>query len=63
MSNDEETIKLFKAKNAYIAGALDSWAIIIEENPEMIQTIVKEMKEMANMLKKSAGVVIFKDAN
>lgn len=63
LSNNDEIIKFNKAKNAYIAGHLDSWAIILEENPEMQSTIIKDMKEMANSLKKSAGVVILKDAN
>ncbi len=63
MSFDEKVVKLNKAKNAFIAGALDSWAIIIEESPEMIPTIIKDMKEMALSLKKSAGVIILNDAS
>lgn len=51
--------KINNAKNAFIAGCLDSWAIIIEENPELIPTVIKDMKEIANSLKKSAGVIIF----
>ena len=61
MSHDSEFIKLNNAKNAFIAGSLDSWAIIIKENPEMIPTVIKDMKEMALSLKKSAGVLIFQD--
>lgn len=61
MLNFDEAVRLNKAKNAFVAGALDSWAIMLEENPEMTSTIIKDMKEMANSLKKSAGVVIFKD--
>ncbi len=61
MLNSDEFIRLNKAKNAFVAGALDSWAIMLEENPEMASTIIKDMKEMAEFLKKSAGVVIFKD--
>ena len=51
--------RMNNAKNAFIAGALDSWAILLQENPEMISTITKDMKEMASSLKKSAGVLIF----
>lgn len=53
--------KFNKAKNAYIAGALDTWAIMIQENPEMNYIVIREMKEMALLLKKSAGVIIFDD--
>ncbi len=63
MSYDNEQDKLNKAKNAYIAGSIDSWAIIIEENPEMIPIIIKQMKEMAQSLKKSAGVIFLKNAS
>jgi len=59
MSYDGETIRCIKAKNAFIAGSLDSWAIIMEEQPEMIPTIINQMKEMALSLKKYAGVTIF----
>lgn len=55
-------MKFNKAKNAYIAGHLDSWAIMLEEDPEMQSIVIKDMKEMAKLLKKSAGVVILKDA-
>ena len=58
----ELDIQVLKAKNAFVAGALDSWAIIIEECPEMIPSIIKQMREMSKSLKKSAGVVIFDDA-
>lgn len=51
--------KLNKAKNAFFAGALDSWAIILDENPEMMGIVIKDMKKLANSLKKSAGVIIF----
>lgn len=61
MSYDNEFLKLYKAKNAFIAGSLDSWAFIIEECPEMIPTIIKDMKDMALSLKKSAGVIILND--
>jgi len=63
LSNNDEWVEFNKAKNAYIAGHLDSWAIMLEEDPEMRSTIIKDMKEMANSLKKSAGVVILKDAD
>jgi len=53
--------KFHNAKNAFLAGALDSWSIILEENPEMYHTVIKDMKEMATALKKSAGVIIFKE--
>ncbi len=43
---------------AYLAGHLDSWAIIIEENPEMISTISNDMKQLATNLKKISGVTI-----
>lgn len=61
MSQDNNYHNLNKAKNAFIAGALDSWAIILQENPEMIQTVTKDMQEMANALKKSAGVLFLKN--
>ena len=57
-----ERLKKFNnAKNAFVAGALDTWAILLEENPEMIHTVIKDMKEMATSLKKSSGVIIFKE--
>lgn len=59
MTETEDILKAIKAKNAYIAGCLDSWAIIIEENPEMTKIVIKDMKELADSLKKSAGVIIF----
>lgn len=43
---------------AYLAGLLDSWAIIIEENPEMISTVSNDMKQLATNLKKISGVTI-----
>jgi len=54
----DEMSKVNKSNNAYIAGCLDSWAVIIEENPEMTKTIIKDMQELAAILKKSAGVVM-----
>jgi len=63
LSNNDEIIKFNKAKNAYIAGHLDSWAVMLEDDPEMKSIVIKDMKEMANSLKKSAGVVILKDAD
>ncbi len=61
MLQDSPIEQLQKAKNAFIAGALDSWAIILEENPEMTKIIIKDMKKLSDSLKKSAGVVIFKE--
>ena len=64
MSKEEEIHRLKRfhnAKNAFVAGALDSWSIILEENPEMRHTVIRDMKEMATALKKSAGVIIFKE--
>ena len=61
MTEIEELKKMHNAKNAFIAGALDSWSIILEENPEMRHSIIIHMKEMATALKKSAGVIIFKE--
>jgi len=54
--------KVNKANNGYIAGCLDSWAILIEKKPEMKNTIIKDMQELAALLRKSAGVVM-SDAN
>ena len=62
MTKEVDDLKRFhNAKNAFVAGALDSWSIILEENPEMCHTVIKDMKEMATALKKSAGVIIFKE--
>ena len=47
-----------KANNAFLAGCLDSWAIIMEENPEKIKDIILYMKKLSHSLKKSAGVTI-----
>ncbi len=55
----ENIEKMLKAKNAFIAGCLDSWAVMLEHDPEFTKTIIKDMKELADSLKKSAGVVIF----
>ena len=41
--------RMNNAKNAFIAGCLDSWAVIIEENPELIPTVIKDMKELAHL--------------
>ena len=57
----EIMIRANKAKNAFLAGCLDSWAIILEENPEMKKTIIADMKELAASLKKSAGVIILEN--
>ena len=61
MTELEELQKRHNAKIAFIAGAIDSWSIILEENPEMCHTVIKGIKEMATALKKSAGVTIFKE--
>lgn len=53
-----ETRDMIKAMMAFVGGSLDSWAIIIEENPELAQTVVKDMKHMAAGLRKFAGVTI-----
>ncbi len=53
-----ETRDMIKAGWAYIGGSLDSWAIILEENPEMQETVIKDMKEMAAKLREKAGVTI-----
>lgn len=63
MSNNNEIIKFNKAKNAFIAGCLNSWAVMLEDDPEMKSIVIKDMREMANKLKKSAGVIILKDAD
>ena len=54
----KEVSQLQKALFAYIGGSLDSWAIILEENPEMKNTVIKDMKEMAANFRKKAGVTI-----
>ena len=56
MTPDE--IKAFKAKNAFFAGVLDSWAVILEIGPEMTDKVIVDMKEMATSLKKSSGVLL-----
>ena len=61
MTEADELQKMHNAKNAFIAEALDSWSIILEENPEMFHTVIIHMREMATALKKSAGVIIFKE--
>lgn len=43
---------------AYLAGTLDSWAIILDENPEMQETIIKDMKTLAKKLREKAGVTV-----
>jgi len=61
MTEVNELKKIHNAKIAFIAGALDSWSIILEENPEMCHTVITHMRKMATALKKSAGVTIFKE--
>ena len=61
MTEVDDLKKMQNAKNAFIAGALDSWSIILEKNPEMCHTVIIHMREMATALKKSAGVIIFKE--
>jgi len=57
--NSVENIeKLLKAKNAYIAGCLDMWAAMLETDPEITETVIKNMDDLAVLLKKNAGVVI-----
>ena len=58
---DEDLQRFQKAKNAYLAGALDVWASILENNPEMKSAVIEEMKEIALLLKKSAGIIIWED--
>jgi len=55
----ENVERLLKAKNAFIAGCLDSWAVMLDQDPEFTRTIIKDMRELADSLKKSAGVVMF----
>ncbi len=54
----KELNQLQKALFAYLGGTLDSWAIIIEENPELISTVIKDMKELAAKLRKISGVTV-----
>lgn len=53
--------KEHNAKIAFIAGCLDAWGIMLEDNPEMTQNIISNMKTLANSLKKSSGVKFKKD--
>ena len=50
--------KMNQGKMAYIAGMLDSWAVTIKENPELISNVVTDMQHLADSLKKSAGVTV-----
>jgi len=47
-----------KAYWAHIAGALDVWAVMIEDNPEMIPSITRDMKDLSKNIKKLTGVTI-----
>ena len=58
----ENIEKLTKANNAYIAKCLDMWAAMIESDPEMTKTVIKNMDDLAALLRKSTGVVMI-DAN
>ena len=49
---------MIKAMMAFTGGSLDSWAVILEENPEMKETVITDMKKMAAGLRKFAGVTI-----
>jgi len=53
---DSTTQKEHNAKIAFIAGCLDAWAIMLEDNPEMTSNVIRNMKTLANSLKKSSGV-------
>jgi len=54
--SDSPRQKEHNAKIAFIAGCLDAWAIMLEDNPERTQNIISNMKTLANSLKKSSGV-------
>jgi len=56
MTPDE--IKAYKAKNAFLAGVLDSWAVTLEICPEMRDKVITDMKDFATSLKKSSGVLL-----
>lgn len=53
--------KTHKAKIAFIAGVLDGWAITLEDNPEMTSNVIRNMKTLANSLKKTSGVKFKKE--
>lgn len=61
MSSDNELVRLHNAVKASIAGHLDSWAVMLEDDPEMKNIVIKDMKKMATSLKKSAGVIFAND--
>jgi len=56
-----EIIKANQAKDAFVAGALETWANMLEIEPEMQSSVIKDMREMVSFLKKSAGLVNLKD--
>ena len=60
-SPDTEISNAWKAKSVFISGALDSWAVTLEENPEMLKFVIKDMKELAESLRNSGGVVILRN--
>ena len=58
---DKNIQKEHNAKIAFIAGTLDGWAVMLEENPEMTSDVIRNMKTLANSLKKNSGVKFKKD--
>jgi len=55
--SDIENIQIeHYAKLAFIAGVLDGWTMMLEDNPEMISDVISNMKTLANSLKKTSGV-------
>ena len=61
MLDTNEIIKANQAKDAFVAGALETWANMLEIEPEMQSSVIKDMREMVSFLKKSAGLVNLKD--
>lgn len=57
--NDSDYQKIKDARTAFIAGALESWANILENKPEKKSYIIEQMKFLALSLKKSAKLTQF----
>jgi len=59
----ENIKKLVKANNGYVAGCLYTWAILLHDEPAMKDTIIKDMKKLADLLQKDTGVGMIQDAD
>lgn len=56
ITNDLQDIrKLQRDYSRYLVGTMETWASIIESNPEMTSEIIKDMKDLAARIKKVTG--------